>query len=75
MQKLFSFELATAIKDRSKPFQVVTLAVLSFCLTVIVISFVTHFTAPAQSLSAKQQKKSDYAGLHVADNAQIVVQK
>ncbi len=44
MQKILYFELATAMKDRSKPFQIIILCLLSFSLTVIFIGSLSRLT-------------------------------
>ena len=44
MQKFLVFEIAMAIKDRPKVFQLVTLSLLSFSLTVILISYVARLS-------------------------------
>lgn len=76
MQKLFSFELTMAIKDRSKVFQFITLALFSFSLTVILIGFVTRFSGAENNVAVKKVHHNTYSSIiTVPFTNQLVVQK
>lgn len=59
MQKIFFFELAMALKDRPKSFQFITLLLLSFSLTVILFSTLSHVSGNEKEKQAFR-KTSDY---------------
>jgi hypothetical protein len=63
MQKFLRYEMTVAMKDRPKIFQVITLVLFSFSVTVIVISSLVHFTSDAQPAQAyKPLKGTGYTG-------------
>lgn len=67
MRKILSFELAVALKGRSKFFQALTLALLSFAVTVIVINTLIRLGAVEQEKQAYKQKQgATFAGLLAA---------
>ena len=68
MQKILQYEMTVAMKDRPKIFQVITLVLLSFAVSVIVISFLIHFSAPGhgEKQAYKQEKPSGYVGFVAA---------
>jgi hypothetical protein len=63
MQQFLSFEIATAIKDRPKIFQLITLALFSFSVTVIFVSYIIRFSQAEHGKQAlRQNKAGSYAG-------------
>lgn len=64
MQKISCFELAMALKDRPKGFQFITLVLLSFSLTIILLSSVAHLSGNEKAKEAfRQHNENNYAGM------------
>ena len=64
MRKLLPFEISVAIKDRPKSFQFITLAMFSFCITVILIGTILRLVSPVdQRKVVNKQPSASYAGL------------
>jgi hypothetical protein len=63
MQKIFFFELTTAIKDRPRAFQVITLVLFAFSLTMILIGTVVRLVETDNSRQVFQKDQvNHYAG-------------
>lgn len=77
MQKLFFFELTTAIKDRPRVFQVITLALFAFSLTMILIGALTKLTATenSQEVFQKDQVNSYTSFASSASPSSVHLQK
>jgi hypothetical protein len=59
MQKIFHFELGMAIKDRPKIFQVITLVLFAFSLTVILLGAAARLTTTNDDPSVLQNSQVD----------------
>jgi hypothetical protein len=55
MQKILYFEITTAIKDRPKIFQIVTLVLFAFSLTVIFIGSLNRLSSNNASYQVSKQ--------------------
>lgn len=63
MQKILHFEITMAVKDRPKAFQVITLLLLAFSLTVILVNSVSRLSSPAAGKQTLGQTPvTPYAG-------------
>jgi hypothetical protein len=64
MQKILYFEITTAIKDRPKIFQIVTLMLFAFSLTVIFIGSLTRLSSNnADYQTSKQAGRNHFVRL------------
>ena len=62
MRKIFFFELATAFKDRPRLFQVITLVLFAFSLTMVLIGTIARLTGTNNN--NKQQVFQQEQGNH-----------
>jgi hypothetical protein len=73
MQKIFGYEMAVAMKDRPKIFQIITLVLFSFSVTVIVVSSLAPLAAPGhEKQTYKPVKVAGYAGFVAAPAGHIL---
>lgn len=73
MQRFLQFELTVALKDRSKTFQLFTLALLSFAVTIIVISTFAHLSGTEQpTRSSRSGEATNYASFVSAPGGQML---
>jgi len=67
MQKILRFEIAVAMKDRPKAFRFITCLLFSFCVTIIVISSLSHLLPTNSNARAQEgNQKSHYASFVAA---------
>jgi archaellum biogenesis protein FlaJ (TadC family) len=61
MQKIFFFEINTAIKDRPISFRIITLALFAFSLVMIIIGSFMRYSAPEDNTEAfKNPRTNEY---------------
>lgn len=73
MQKFLSFEIAMAIKDRPKIFQLITLSLFSFSITVILVSSVTRFSVAEQEKQVvRHNRAAGFAGFAATSAKHLV---
>jgi hypothetical protein len=63
MRKILPFEISVAIKDRPKTFQFITLALFSFCITVILIASFQRMVSEEQQPVVKGSSSVPYTGM------------
>ena len=64
MRRILPFEIAVALKDRPKSFQLITLTLFSFSVTVILMGSLMRIAFPAQEDHVlKKAASSNYAGV------------
>jgi hypothetical protein len=60
MQRILHFEIATAIKDRPKVFQAITLVLFAFSLTIIVVGSIVRLSVKNTEQTGKASKVNSY---------------
>lgn len=76
MQKILHFELGMAVKDRPKFFQVLTLVLFAFSLTIVLLSALSRLTHMGNSrTSLPRNAVNSYAEVTSSMPATVAVKK
>ncbi|WP_121353685.1 hypothetical protein [Flavisolibacter nicotianae] len=77
MQKFLHFEITMAVKDRPKTFQVITLMLLAFSITVILVNSVSRLSSldVAGKQTLGQAPVTPYAGFVTSPAHHLVTLK
>lgn len=73
MQKFLRFEITMAMKDRPKIFQLITLVLFSFSITIVLVSSLSRLSLLTEEKTVMQQNKAtNYAGYVAAPTTHLV---
>lgn len=75
MQKLFQFEITLATKDRSRLFQIFTLTLLAFSMTVILVSLLYSVTGKQRGRHESRPGEGSFAKFATATPRLLQLQK